>query len=611
MQIFDSLGGLTGVSVLASVMALLLAVALYVRKHGLPGKTRPNKLTVIQNQLAIESYRSRSLLRSVKDAVITLQADGTVAEMNPAAEWLTGWTSDKARGLPCTMVARIIDLDRNQLIEDPSVETRNKGKQVLLNGNRYLLKRNNHEYPVSVTVSPVKDQGKKVTGAILVLHAPQSASGAGNEASKRDELTHLITRKEFENRVELAREDVRNNFSECCVVCFDLEHFDHINTEFGEAAGNDILKQTADLLKQRTRKADVLCRLSNNQFGLLLINCKLELAESVTVAILRAIEQSTFQWLDRKIPVSFSAGLAEVNITTVGIDPVAASISACFVAKNKSSGKIHVHQPSNLPPESDTTEAEWIERITNALKNDGFVLYQQTISPLTKDESHSHCEILVRMLDDSGNIIPPLNFLGVAEQFNLMPAIDRWVVSTALKAQKAGEFGFGERMTACSINLSGQSLNEPGFKDFLLEQLSQRGVNAEKIIFEITETTAVENLDYVEELIQEIKKLGCYFSLDDFGTGLSSFGYLKHLSVDFLKIDGSFVKDITQDPIDCAMVDSINHIGHVMGLQTIAEYAADKAIIQVLRTLGVDYAQGFGIAKPQPLEYCQNAHRAA
>jgi len=578
-------------------------------KHQRKERQQAKKLA---STLAIERYRSYSIMKSVQDAVVTLQLDGTINSINPVAELLTGWSTDKAVGMPFSMVVRILDKNSGQAIVDPSTKTREQGKKIVLSSDHYLLKRKGQDVPVAITIHPVKDENRDTIGATIVLHTESSSADVKEKLNARDELTQLMLRAEFNTRVKTALDEARSRGAESALVCFDIDHFEQINAEFGRTAGDDILKQTATLLKKQIRNSDVLSRLGNDEFGLLLNNCGLDQAERITRAISKILNTTPCRWMDRIIPISVCAGLTPINVNTATTDPVAAAISSCFVAKSGGVGKINIGNADTVADETvKASEAEWIDRITHALQNNRFTLFKQTILPLMKDESHRHYEILIRMLDDQDNIVPPLDFLSVAEQYNLMPAIDRWVVETTLNAQRAGEFGKGPKMHMCSINLSGQSLSEAGFKEFLLEQLGRHGVTPEKICFEITESAVVECLQAAEQLIQEIKKIGCLFSLDDFGTGLSSFSYLKNLSVDFLKIDGSFVKDITTDPIDCAMVDSINHIGHVMGLQTIAEYAADKKIIQVLRTLRIDYAQGFGISKPEPLEFCLKKRAAA
>ncbi len=603
--------GSTLYSILA--VALVLAWGLFVLKllnrHQRRERQKSKKLA---SNLAVERYRSYSIMKSVKDAVITLQQDGAISTINPAAELLTGWSADKAIGMPYSMVVRLVDKKSGQPIPDPTLKTREQGKKIVLGGEHYLLKRKGQDVPVAITIHPVKDENRDTIGATIVLHTENDGADIRKTLTSRDELTQLMRRAEFDKHVKTALDEARSQGAESALVCFDIDHFEQINAEFGRAAGDDILKQTASLLKKQIRSSDNLARLGDDEFGLLLNSCKLDQAERITRAISKIVNTTPCRWMDRIIPISVCAGVTPININNTNSDPVAAAISSCFVAKSEGAGQINIGSAGTVADESvKASEAEWIDRITHALQNDRFTLFKQTIQPLMKDESHRHYEILIRMLDDEGNIVPPLDFLSVAEQYNLMPAIDRWVVETTLNAQRAGEFGKGPKMHMCSINLSGQSLSEAGFKEFLLEQLNRHGVTPEKICFEITESAVVECLQTAEHLIQEIKKMGCLFSLDDFGTGLSSFSYLKNLSVDFLKIDGSFVKDIATDPIDCAMVDSINHIGHVMGLQTIAEYAADKKVIQVLRTLRIDYAQGFGIARPEPLEFCLKKRAAA
>ncbi|RTZ59323.1 MAG: hypothetical protein DSZ32_05480 [Gammaproteobacteria bacterium] len=597
----------------AIAVAMVLAWGIFILKllNKRQRKER-QKAKKLVSTLAIERYRSHSIMKSVKDAVITLHQDGTINTINPAAELLTGWTADKAIGMPYSMIVRVLDKNSGQVIADPSSKTREEGKKVVLSSDHYLLKRKGQDVPATITIHPVKDENRVTVGATVVLHTETGGADAKEKLNARDELTQLMRRSEFDSHVKTALNEARSQGTESALVCFDIDHFEQINAEFGRVAGDDILKQTATLLKKQIRKSDDLSRLGNDEFGLLLNNCKLDQAERITRAISKIVNTTPCRWMDRIIPISVCAGLTPININTTNTDPVAAAVSSCFVAKSEGVGKINIGNADTVADKTvKASEAEWIDRITYALQNDRFTLYKQTIQPLMKDESHRHYEILIRMLDAEDKIVPPLDFLSVAEQYSLMPAIDRWVVETTLNAQRAGEFGKGPKMHMCSINLSGQSLSEAGFKEFLLEQLNRHGVTPEKVCFEITESAVVECLHDAEQLIQEIKKIGCLFSLDDFGTGLSSFSYLKNLSVDFLKIDGSFVKDIATDPIDCAMVDSINHIGHVMGLQTIAEYAADKKIIQVLRTLRIDYAQGFGIARPEPLEFCLKKRAAS
>ena len=298
--------------------------------------------------------------------------------------------------------------------------------------------------------------------------------------------------------------------------------------------------------------------------------------------------------------VGASIGLIEIspNHTYTLSDIISKVDSACYAAKGDGGNRIHVYRPDDIQLKNHNSQLQWVSRIHTALEHNQFVLYMQPIAGLQAN-SEQHCELLIRMQGDDGTLYPPGSFLPAAERYRLMPLIDRWVVAAALAAiaRKGANF-----TAVCAINLSGQSLSQDDFLDYVIAQITQHKVDTKRLCFEITETAVITNLDKARQFMQALRKIGCRFSLDDFGSGLSSFAYLKNLEVDFLKIDGMFVKSIVGNKIDRAMVDSINNIGHVMGLHTIAEFAENQEIIQVLKELGVDYAQGYGVAMPELFE---------
>jgi EAL domain-containing protein (putative c-di-GMP-specific phosphodiesterase class I) len=277
---------------------------------------------------------------------------------------------------------------------------------------------------------------------------------------------------------------------------------------------------------------------------------------------------------------------------------LSAADAACAAAKEAGRNRIYSFQENDLDLMRRRREMQWAARINNALEEGRFEIFRQMILPLQRNEPGMHYELLLRMRDEQGKIIAPDQFIAAAERYNITPAIDRWVIENALR-WLVSEADERERLALCSINLSGQSLGDDKFLPFVIDQFHRSGLDASKICFEITETAAIHSFSQANRFIQALKELGCKFALDDFGTGLSSFGYLKHFPVDFLKIDGSFVKEILHDPIDREMVRSINEIGHLTGKQTIAEFAENAEIINMLRSIGVDYAQGYGIATPQ------------
>jgi EAL domain-containing protein (putative c-di-GMP-specific phosphodiesterase class I) len=349
------------------------------------------------------------------------------------------------------------------------------------------------------------------------------------------------------------------------------------------------------------RSKDTLARLGGDEFGVLLEDCSLSDGWRATKELLKAIEDFRFAWNDRDFRIGASIGVVLVNDFSIDVTDVLANADgACYAAKEQGRNRIHVHADDDQQLKQRRGEMEWASRIPEALEANRFELFYQTIEPLADGGGHGlHVELLVRMHDADGNLILPGSFLPAAERYNLSTQIDRWVVSNAFanisQAQAAGK-----QIQLCTINLSGNSLGNEDFLEFVLGEFDATGVNPRSICFEVTETAAISNLGRAKRFITRLKQKGTFFSLDDFGTGLSSFAYLRELPVDFLKIDGVFVKDIAKDPIHLAMVRSINDVGHVMGMQTIAEFVESQEIMDKLCELGVDYAQGYHIARPRP-----------
>jgi EAL domain-containing protein (putative c-di-GMP-specific phosphodiesterase class I) len=312
-----------------------------------------------------------------------------------------------------------------------------------------------------------------------------------------------------------------------------------------------------------------------------------------------AVGNFRFNWEERVFRMSASVGVVPIRADNEDVASIiSAADSACQAAKEQGRNRVHSFAENDMELMKRRREMQWAARINAALEDGRFELFRMTIAPLQKPETGAHYELLLRMRDESGRIISPDNFITAAERYNLTPSIDRWVIENAFR-WLVSDSDERERLTMCAINLSGQSLGDDKFLPFVIDQFRNSGIDASKICFEITETAAVASFSQANRFIQSLKELGCKFALDDFGTGLSSFGYLKHFPVDYLKIDGSFVREILHDPIDREMVRSINEIGHLTGKQTIAEYAENAEIIQMLKGIGVDYAQGWGIAQPQ------------
>ena len=418
-----------------------------------------------------------------------------------------------------------------------------------------------------------------------------------------DTLTGLPNRREFEVRLERALAGAREQ-NQLHTLCYlDLDQFKVVNDTCGHTAGDELLRQLAVLLQAKLRDRDTLARLGGDEFGVLLENCALEQAQPIAEVLRQLVKEFRFVWHDKSFVIGVSIGLVSITAESENLSSLLSSAdAACYTAKDRGRNRVHVYQLEDVDLLKRHGEMQWVTRITRALEENRLRLFVQPILPLFPDaEADVHYEILLRMLDDNAELILPMAFIPAAERYNLMPSIDRWVVSAAFSTfHQLFPLANGGR-SICTVNLSGHTLCDEHFLDFIERQFTINKIPYAAICFEITETAAITNLTEAIEFIRVLKAKGCKFSLDDFGSGLSSFTYLKNLPVDYLKIDGAFVKDMETDPIDRAMVEAINHIGHVMGLKTIAEFVESEVILEHLKQIHVDYVQGDWLQQPQPL----------
>jgi len=423
-----------------------------------------------------------------------------------------------------------------------------------------------------------------------------------------DPLTGLTNRHRFEERLAHALADAREQDSQHALIYLDLDQFKVVNDTCGHVAGDELLKQIALLLQGQVREHDTVARLGGDEFGILLEHCPLERAQQIGTQLLRAINDYRFCWLGKSFVIGGSIGLVAIDRTSTSLgDLLGRADVACYAAKDLGRNRIHVFQDDDLELARRQGEMQWVSRIHWALQQDRFTLYRQNIHALGGDGRPWGCEVLLRLRDEADDLVAPGAFLPAAERYNLAPAIDRWVVGHLLEFMaRHGRPDAGLPATLF-INLSGATLNDQGFDDHLRALLRDTGLPASLLCFEITETAAIANLSRAVDFINAIRAEGCRFALDDFGSGLSSFAYLKTLPVDFLKIDGGFVRDITRDPMDRAIVEAINRIGHTVGLKTVAEFVEDEATRQELLGLSVDYAQGYALHRPEPLQACSTA----
>jgi diguanylate cyclase (GGDEF)-like protein/PAS domain S-box-containing protein len=549
-----------------------------------------------------EKESAQITLQSIGDGVITSDAKGVIDYVNPVAEALTGWRLEDSQGRAIEEIFRAFHEETCEPLENPLAVAIRRTRSIKSVRPMLLIRRDGNEIYVESTASPIRDGSGAVSGGVLVFHDVSEARELNRRLSyhaSHDVLTGLVNRREFENRMERALKSAKARETSYALCVLDLDQFKIVNDTCGHSAGDALLGQVGALLKSKVRWRDTLARLGGDEFGILLESCSLDEAMRTAEALREAVRNFKFTWEERTFRLGASIGVVPISADNADVASIlSAADSACQAAKEAGRNRVHSFEENDIDLMRRRREMQWAARINNALEEGRFELFRQTIMPLQKTEAGAHYELLLRMRDEAGKIVGPDNFMTAAERYGITPSIDRWVIENAFR-WLVSEADEREKLTMCSINLSGQSLGDDKFLPYVIDQFHRSGLDATKICFEITETAAIASFSQANRFIQALKELGCKFALDDFGTGLSSFGYLKHFPVDYLKIDGSFVKEILHDPIDREMVRSINEIGHLTGKQTIAEFAENQEIINMLQSLGVDYAQGYGVSQPQ------------
>ena len=554
-----------------------------------------------------EKERAEVTLASIADAVLATNTEGLVEFANPQAVQLLGVERGDVVGRHVGEVVRLVEA-RTKLPPARSAEALAVDGQ-LPPGHAQLeiLRRAGDTVPVEYSAAPIRDRMGRVTGSVVVLRDVSQRAELERQLSHQahhDSLTGLLNRRAFDQRLAEAIHGARTHGASHGLLYIDLDQFKVVNDTCGHLAGDELLKQLARLMQSQVRSGDSLARLGGDEFGVLLEHCPQDKAMAIADTLLGLVRGHRFRWGGNLFTVGASIGVVILDATSPGpAEVLSAADMACYVAKESGRGRIHLSRESDRDVEQRRSEMQLVGQIKRALEEDRFELYCQRIVPL-RDPARSppHFEVLLRMRGEDGELIAPGSFIPAAERYNVMPSLDRWVLERVFSWMEQWLHRLDLHPEAVfNLNLSGGSLSDPQFLEFVSDRAERLGALCRRVCFEITETAAIAQLGAAAELIQALGAKGFRFALDDFGTGLSSFGYLKHLRVHSLKIDGLFVRDMHRDTADYALVRAMNEVGHAMGIETVAEYVESEEVADRLRAMGVDYGQGYALAVPVPL----------
>ncbi|WP_332862816.1 EAL domain-containing protein [Janthinobacterium svalbardensis] len=553
-------------------------------------------------------------LSSIGDGVITTDPQGKTRYLNRVAEQLTGWSSQLAEGLDIRQTLQLIDENTGEALEHVALKCLLQRQAIGVSTHTQLITRKGRRISIEDSAAPIWSRDGEILGAVIVFRDVSHERKLSRQLSwqaTHDTLTQLINRREFEHLVAGALRTAKQEGHAHALLYLDLDQFKVINDTCGHAAGDVLLQLLAKMLQGKMRDSDILARLGGDELGVLLPHCPLDHARLIGEQLRQAIHEFRFTWDERSFELGVSIGIVEINQDSKSMSELlSAADQACYLAKEQGRNRLHVYQESDVMLAQRHGEMLWISRLNEAFTHDYFRLYAMPIVHLHDSEEH-HDEVLIRIRNGKGDLILPGVFIPAAERYDMMLSIDRWVIRAVCQHIQSvrdslpplAALAESRRRAPAlySVNLSGMSLADPGLHDYITAQFVQYAIAPEQICFEITETAVIANLPKAQVFMRQLKAMGCRFSLDDFGSGFSSFGYLRALPVDYLKIDGIFVRGIATNAINRAMVKAINEVGHVMGLQTVAEYVENAETLAVIRELGIDYAQGYAVGGLRPL----------
>lgn len=562
-------------------------------------------LRELNDRLEAQHELLRVTLQSIGDAVITTDAASLITWLNPAAERMTGWLTAEALGRPLAQVFHTVNEDTRLPTENPAVTCLKQGQTVGLASHTLLISRNGDEYGIEDSAAPIRNREGQVLGVVLVFHDVTEQRRLAGEMSYRashDPLTGLVNRAEFEARLRRTLEKAHQDRSLHALLYIDLDQFKLVNDACGHSVGDQLLQQVAKLLRDTVRTRDTLARLGGDEFAVILEHCPVEQAQRVAEKICDRMEEFRFLHEDRRFRIGASIGLVPVDSRWANPAlTLQAADSSCYAAKEAGRNRVHLWFDTDLAMRARQGEMQWATRLEQALDEDRFVLYAQRIEAVTQPGGGLHAEVLLRMLERDGSLIPPGAFLPAAERFHLATRIDRWVLKRAVKlVQALPDLALLD--TLC-VNLSGHSVGDRAFHRQAIDTLAEAGADVcQRLCVEITETSAITIMADAALFIEQVRALGVRVALDDFGAGASSFGYLKNLKVDLLKIDGSFIRDIVDDPLDDAAVRCFVDVARVVGVKTVAEFVDCQKVYERVCSIGIDYVQGFLLHRPEPIE---------